>query len=58
VDDFNNKRPMQVLKGFTPSEIYSNTKPDCNFIELRQQDSLKRKENNKNSPCKACELLM
>jgi hypothetical protein len=48
---------MQVLKGFTPEEVYISNKPVFDFVGLRQQDALKRKEIHKNSPCKACEMI-
>ncbi len=31
IADFNNTRPMGVLKGFTPHEVYTNTKPLIDF---------------------------
>ena len=57
VNDFNDKRPTQALKGFTPNEVYTNTKPELNFVTLRKEDAVKRKESNKNNICNACEIL-
>jgi len=56
IEDFNIYRPMQVLKGFTPEEIYFNKKTMFDFVGLRQQDVLMRRATHKNSPCKACEM--
>ena len=35
IEDFNDKRPSQVLKGFTPTEIYANTPCYNNLIFSR-----------------------
>ena len=58
ITDFNDIRPTQALNGYTPTEVYSNLKPEFDFIALRQQDAIKRKETHKNSSCKACELVL
>lgn len=58
ITDFNDIRPTQALNGYTPTEVYSNLKPEFDFIALRQQDAIKRKETHKNSSCKAYELVL
>jgi putative transposase len=58
INDFNNIRPMQALKGFTPHEVYVDKKPEFDFIALRHEDAAKRKESHKNNPCKACEVVL
>ena len=57
VKNFNDERPAKVLKGFTPTEIYSNIKPIFDFVMLRQKDAINRKESNKNNCCKACDMI-
>jgi hypothetical protein len=57
VKDVDNERPSAVLKGFTPTEVYTNTRPDFDFASLRIMDIVNRKEVNKNSTCNACELI-
>ncbi len=58
VDDINYIRPSGVLKGYTPTEIYTNTKPDFDFAILRKIDAAKRKKANQNTNCGKCEGLI
>ena len=55
--DFNANRPMHVLKGFTPDEVYFDKKPLFDFVQLREQDAVKRRITHKNTPCKECEMI-
>jgi putative transposase len=56
-EDINDIRPSGVLKGFTPTEVYTDTKPDYDFVNLRIQDAINRKQTNQNSTCNACEII-
>ncbi len=57
VKNFSDERSAKVLKGFTPTEIYSNIKPIFDFVMLRQKDAINRKESPKNNCCKACVII-
>jgi len=57
VTDVNTIKPSCVLKGYTPHEVYTNTKPDFDFAKLRKIDANNRKQINKNNPCNECHIL-
>lgn len=55
--DFNNVRPMRVLKGQTPNDVYKNTPKTINALVLQQEAIVKRIKHNKNSACNACQYI-
>ncbi len=56
-NDFNDIRPHAALKGFTPNEVYFNSQPNFDFVELRRTDAINRSKLNKANACNKCELL-
>lgn len=54
VDDYNNTRPMGVLKGYTPNEVYTNAKPIIDFKNEQLIATAKRITSNTTTSCTAC----